>query len=91
MNTLKTLLSAILLTSVLAACGSRITAENFEKIEDGMSHEQVIAILGEPPNANTNGLPLTSSGSAEWTDGNQTITIRFFNGKVKLKRFSSHQ
>ena len=35
----------------LAACGSRLNQENFDKIRDGMSQKEVREILGEPVNA----------------------------------------
>ena len=33
---------------LLAACGSRLSEENFAKVKDGMSEQDVIAILGTP-------------------------------------------
>ena len=35
----------------LAACGSRLTQENFEKVHKGMLQQQVRKILGEPADA----------------------------------------
>jgi outer membrane protein assembly factor BamE (lipoprotein component of BamABCDE complex) len=36
----------------IAAC-SKVTQENFAKIEEGMSEEQVIALLGSPTESNS--------------------------------------
>jgi len=41
------LANALLLALLLTACGSKITNENFVKIKDDMSREQVIALLGD--------------------------------------------
>jgi outer membrane protein assembly factor BamE (lipoprotein component of BamABCDE complex) len=37
---------------LLAAC-SKVTQENFARVQEGMSEQQVIAILGEPTSLKT--------------------------------------
>ena len=32
----------------LGACGSKVSLENFERIQTGMTQKEVVAILGEP-------------------------------------------
>ena len=75
--------AAILL---LAAC-SRVTQENFAKIQDGMTEQEVTAILGSPAESSSGSILGISGTSSKWTGGDATITIRFVNGKVALRNF----
>jgi hypothetical protein len=70
----------------LAAC-TKVTKENFAKIEDGMSEEQVIALLGAPTESNSVNILGVPGTSSRWVGGDAVITVRFVNGKVALKTF----
>ena len=72
----------------LAACGSRLNQENFEKIREGMSQKEVREILGEPVDASGASLLGFSSGEAVWKDDKTTITVHFLNDKVISKHMS---
>ncbi len=76
-------LSAVLL---LAAC-SKVTLENFGSIQDGMTEQQVAAILGGPTESSSSSILGISGTSSVWRDGDVTITVRFVNGKVAMKTF----
>ena len=78
---------AILLLG-LAACGSRLNQENFDKIHDGMSQKEVREILGEPVDASGASILGLSGGEAVWKDDKTTITVHFLNDKVVSKRMS---
>jgi hypothetical protein len=71
---------------LLAAC-SKITQENFAKIQDGMSEQEVTAILGRPTESSSGSVLGISGTSSKWAGGDATITIRFVNGKVALRTF----
>ena len=75
--------AAILL---LAAC-SRVTQENFSKIQDGMTEQEVTAILGSPTESSSGSILGISGTSSKWAGGDATISIRFVNGKVALRSF----
>jgi hypothetical protein len=77
-----------ILLMCLAACGSRLNQENFEKIREGMSQKEVREILGEPVNASGASLLGLSSGEAVWKDDRTTITVHFLNDKVVSKQMS---
>jgi hypothetical protein len=77
------MLSAFLL---LAAC-SKITQENFARIQDGMTEQDVAAILGGPAESSTTSVLGISGTASKWTGGDAVITVRFVNGKVALKSF----
>jgi hypothetical protein len=71
---------------LLAAC-SKVTQENFAKIQDGMSEQEVTAILGSPTESSSGSVLGMSGTSSTWAGGDATITIRFVNGKVALRSF----
>lgn len=72
----------------LAACGSRLNQENFDKIREGMSQKEVREILGEPVDASGASLLGFSSGEAVWKDDKTTITVHFLNDKMVSKKMS---
>ncbi len=78
---------ALVALLLLAAC-SRITQENFSKIQDGMSEQEVRALLGEPTESSSTQILGISGTSSRWVDGETVITVRFVNGKVALKSFN---
>ena len=71
---------------LLAAC-SKVSQENFAKIQNGMSEQEVAAILGSPGESSSSSVLGISSTASKWTGGDAVITIRFVNGKVALKSF----
>lgn len=71
---------------LLAAC-SKITQENFGKVQDGMSEQEVAALLGPPTSSSSAQLLGISGTSSTWESGDSNITVRFVNGKVALKSF----
>lgn len=79
---------ALILCAAVAGCGSKLTQENFDKIQNGMSMAQVKAILGEPTEAKSVGVGPFSGVSATWKDKNTLINIQFVNDKVTLKTFN---
>ena len=74
--------------TLLAACGSKLTQDNFARIKQGMTQQEVTAILGEPTETSSISLGGLSGSSANWTDGKTTISIQFLNDKVQLTQFS---
>lgn len=72
---------------LLAAC-SKVTQENFAKIQDGMTEPEVLKLLGEPSDSTSVQLLGVSGTSSRWVASDAVITIRFVNGQVALKSFS---
>jgi len=72
----------------LAGCGTRITKENFDKIQTGMTQAEVQAILGEPTESSSVDLALFSGTTSTWRAGDTTIAVQFVNGKVVAKQFN---
>jgi hypothetical protein len=71
---------------LLAAC-SKVTPENFARVQDGMSEQEVSAILGSPAESSSTSVLGISGTTSKWAGGGAVITIRFVNGKVALKSF----
>jgi hypothetical protein len=81
------LLAAAALALAIAGCGSKINEENFARIEDGMTEQQVIDLLGTPTESSSMGALGVSGSAAVWMDGEARISVQFVNGKVRLKQF----
>lgn len=81
-------LAAALAALLLAACGSKITAENFARIQTGMTQQEVVALLGEPTETSAISIGGLSGGMSTWRDGNTTISVQFLNDKVQAKQLS---
>lgn len=81
---MRPILFALLL--LLAAC-SKVTQENYAKIQEGMTEQEVHAILGAPTESSTKTLLGISGTSSRWVSGDTAITIRFVNGKVAVSSF----
>ena len=80
--------AVVILLLCVAACGSRLSQENFDKVHEGMSQKEVREILGEPVDASGASLLGLSSGEAVWKDEKTTITVHFLNDKVVTKQMS---
>lgn len=70
----------------LAAC-SKVTQENFAKVQNGMTEQEVVAILGNPTESTSRDVLGITGTSSRWVSGDAAITIRFVGGKVALKSF----
>ena len=81
-------LGVVICMSLVSCSGLKISQENFEKIQTGMSLAQVTAILGEPTESSSVDVAVFSGTVSKWRAGGITITIQFVNGKVVAKQFS---
>ncbi|OQW95361.1 MAG: hypothetical protein BWK79_02715 [Beggiatoa sp. IS2] len=91
----------IALINLFSCASIGVTRSNFDRIDYGMSEQQVIAILGEPTKSTTVGGSTFGLGTifgADTVSGTnmlwQTpmgtlITIQFVNSKVRLKTFTN--
>ena len=86
METARPLLLALLL--LLAAC-SKVTPENYAKIEAGMTREEVYAVLGKPDEVSGGGIGGLTSESETWKGSKHTIHVRFLSGKLIARDIES--
>jgi hypothetical protein len=77
---------AVLLVIALAAC-SKVTQENFARVQDGMTEQEVAAVLGAPTESNSVTVLGVSGTVSRWVGRDSVITVRFVNGKAALKSF----
>jgi hypothetical protein len=82
----RSFLLALLAAWLIAAC-SRVNQENFLKIQEGMSEEEVISLLGRPTESNSVNLLGVSGTASRWVGRDAVIVVRFVNGKVAFKSF----
>lgn len=69
----------------VVACGGRVSREAYDRVENGMTMEQVVAILGEPTETASIGIGPLSGTTAQWVTSDLRIDVQFFNDKVRLK------
>ena len=72
---------------LIAGC-SKVTQENFAKVQDGMSEQEVTALLGSPTTSSSVQIVGISGTSSRWEGSDAVITVSFVNGKVALKSFA---
>jgi outer membrane protein assembly factor BamE (lipoprotein component of BamABCDE complex) len=82
-------LGVAILVLCMAACGSRLNQQNFDKIHEGMSPKEVREILGDPVDTEGHSFLGLSSGEAVWKDDKTVITVHFLNDKVVSKQISA--
>lgn len=70
-------LSMLLLT--LVAC-SKLTAENYKKIEMGMPYDEIVKLLGEPDKCEV----LLSAKTCTWGNEEKHIEVQMIANKVVL-------
>ncbi|MDT0496245.1 hypothetical protein RM530_02540 [Algiphilus sp. W345] len=75
---------AVALLVLLAAC-SKLTAANYDRVETGMSPQQVHDILGAPDEVGGGTLANFEVRNEVWRGHGQEIQISFLNGKVMRK------
>jgi len=77
---------ALVALILLSAC-SKVTQDNFARIQDGMSEQEVAAILGSPTESSSTSLLGISGTSSKWVASDAVVTVRFVNGKLAVKSF----
>lgn len=77
---------AVALLALAAAC-SKVSQENFAKIQNGMTEEEVHAILGSPDESTSREVLGIKGTLSSWKSGGAVITIRFVGGKVATRSF----
>lgn len=60
---------------------NKITKENYDKIENGMSYEEVVKLIGEPEGC-TETLGISN---CEWKNKDARIMITFISDKATIK------
>ena len=77
----------ILALALLTACGGGLSEAQFAKIENGMSEEQVKALIGDPTKIESGSAIGISGTSYTYQVGDARATVAFLNGKVIGKQY----
>ncbi|MEK8019889.1 MAG: hypothetical protein VSS75_023695 [Candidatus Parabeggiatoa sp.] len=96
----KSITILLMLIVLLSSCATQpLTYSNFVKIQEGMTEEEVIVILGEPTKVTSGsvetgigsifGLDSLSGTNMIWTSGEAKAHVIFLKGKVKSKNFTN--
>ena len=75
----------------LSGCsGKRLKKANVDEVSNGMSEKQVESILGPPTSVDSTNLLVTKKVTYTYRQGNESVTIVFFNNEVASKESSLH-
>ena len=73
------------------AChGKRLTKANVDEVSNGMGRKQVESILGPPTSVDSTNLLVTKKVTYTYRQGNESVTIVFFNDEVASKESNLH-
>ncbi|WP_162932296.1 hypothetical protein [Solimonas sp. K1W22B-7] len=84
-------LAALALATLLLAGCSRITPENYQKVEAGMKRDAVHAILGKPDEVSGGDLGLLSISTETWNGSKHVIRVSYGGDTVALKHIDPVQ
>jgi uncharacterized lipoprotein len=80
--------AALLLVATLAACGSKVNEQNYDKITVGMKEAEVGKILGIASESRSTAVKVDevyTSTQSKWRGDKGTIVVVFLNGEVQSK------
>jgi len=62
----------------LAACGSKVSMENYNRLKTGQSYDEIVAVLGEPAACDE----VLGVRQCQWGDAQRNIKIGFVGSKA---------
>ena len=85
-------LALLVLAAMLSVgcLGKRLTKANVNEVEKGMSRKQVESILGPPTSVDSTDLLVTKKVTYTYKQGDELVTIVFFNDEVSSKESNLH-
>ncbi len=90
MKPLPRLLLASAALLLLSAC-SRVTPENYAKLEAGMTRDAVYAVLGEPDEVSGGGVGKLTMSAEVWRGNKHRISVTFAGDTLALKSIDAAQ
>jgi len=87
MRHLRLLCSAIACGAMLSGCqpGKNLTKANVDQVLPGMAKKQVESILGLPTSVDVKELDLTKKTTYVYTQGEESVTLTFWDDKLESK------
>jgi len=83
------ILMLLVLSSLWVGCGSKLNPDNYTKVKNKMTIEEVTEILGKPDEMESGDILGLTSTTYTYENGDARAVIGFINGKVTTKNFSS--
>ncbi len=71
----------------LLSWGNKLTKENYDKIQEGMSQPEVYNLLGRPTQKAAYSLNGLSGTQTLWKKSGKTVTILFTDNQVRTKTY----
>ena len=93
---MRLILTALFLSIVLVACGDNdaprlaSVAMSDANIEQGMSKNAVIDLLGDPEVSQTQTIDALTMTHSEWADKTGTVNVQFINDKAQFILFTAN-
>jgi hypothetical protein len=81
-SVMRRILPVAALALFLTACGSKLTEDNLQKIHNGMTTDEVKAILGAPTGIQSSGALGITGTTYTYHSGSSDVKITFLNDKV---------
>jgi hypothetical protein len=81
-SVMRRILPVAALALLLAACASKLTEDNLQKIHNGMTTDEVKAILGTPTGIQSSGALGITGTTYTYHSGSSDVKITFLNDKV---------
>jgi hypothetical protein len=82
-------LAALALAALLLAGCSRVTPENYQRLEAGMKRDEVHAILGKPDEVSGGEIGPLSVSTETWKGGKHVIQVSYAGDSVALKNIDT--
>lgn len=83
-------LAPLIALGLLVGC-SKANQDNYQKVESGMTQEEVYSILGKPDEVNSGSIGSLTASSETWNGKDHTISVKFANGEVKMKSITANR
>ncbi|MDM4771206.1 hypothetical protein [Solimonas sp. SE-A11] len=84
-------LATLALAALLLAGCSRVTPENYERVEAGMSRADVHSILGKPDEVSGGGLGGISVSTETWKGSKHVVSVSYGGDTVVIKHIDAVQ
>ena len=85
MNIRNILLTVVLGVALLSSGCSKATAENYAKVQTGMSRDEVHALLGNPDETSGSSFAGLSMSTETWNGAKEKISVTYTADKLALK------
>ena len=84
---LSLLCCALVAAAVVAGCGpgKKLRKANVDQVQQGMAKKQVESILGMPNSVEVDQLDLTKKTTYVYTQGDESVTLVFWDDKLESK------